>query len=270
MKTRLLVAAVGIPLLLCVLLLLPGVGTAALVALITAVAAYELLSAVDGAKHKNLKYAAAAYALCASVCAWLFGEVSFLPAAVFAVILTAAYAIYIYEREEPLSFGTMAAAVFGAAIIPYMLSCLTMLRMMDDGRLLVLLPLVVAFMSDSGAYFAGKFMGKRKAFPKVSPHKTVEGCIGSIASGLAGVCIYGLVLQLMGNSVNWLGIVLCGVFGNIACQLGDLAFSCIKRLCGIKDYGKLLPGHGGSLDRFDSMSFVAPVIYFVVLWVGIV
>ena len=153
-------------------------------------------------------------------------------------------------------------ALFAGTLVPLMLSSLVSLKIMPDGRLLVLLPIISAFVTDAGAYFTGKFVGKRKAFPHISPKKTVEGCIGGLAVGVASMPIYGaiLILTTYHGIVFW-ALIIYGLAGGVLTELGDLAFSLIKREYNIKDYGRLLPGHGGILDRFDSMVFTAPAIY---------
>ena len=114
---------------------------------------------------------------------------------------------------------------------------------------------------DSGAYFAGRAFGKRKLCPVISPHKTVEGAVGGVISTVICMVLYGLVLQLAFDyKINYLLCIVYGVLGAVASILGDLTFSVIKRQTGIKDYGNLLPGHGGILDRFDSTSIVAPLV----------
>lgn len=112
-------------------------------------------------------------------------------------------------------------------------------------RALIFMPLVLAFTSDSGAYFAGRAFGKHKLAPVISPKKTVEGAIGGVASTVLFVLLYGLVLQLVcGFQVHyWAGLVY-GIAGAVCGMVGDLMFSVVKRQAGIKDYGNVLPGHG--------------------------
>ena len=114
---------------------------------------------------------------------------------------------------------------------------------------------------DSGAYFAGRAFGKHKLCPVISPHKTVEGAVGGVVSTVIFMLVYALVLQLgFSFRINYLYAVIYGVLGAGASMLGDLTFSVIKRQAKIKDYGSLLPGHGGILDRFDSTTVVAPLV----------
>ena len=126
--------------------------------------------------------------------------------------------------------------------------------------MIVLVPFVLAFMSDTGAYFIGKAFGKHKLAPNISPKKTVEGVIGGVLGAVAGMLIFTAVLKhCFGYQVSYIYGVIYGALGSVAAVFGDLCFSLIKRQRGIKDYGYLFPGHGGVLDRFDSMVIVAPL-----------
>ena len=118
-----------------------------------------------------------------------------------------------------------------------------------------------AFSSDSGAYFAGCYLGKHKLAPVISPKKTWEGVAGGAAAAILVMLLYALILDLaFGYEVSLGAAILYGLVGTAVDVLGDLTFSVIKRQTGIKDYGFLLPGHGGILDRFDSMMLVAPLM----------
>ena len=124
---------------------------------------------------------------------------------------------------------------------------------------MILIPFVIAFSSDAGAYFTGFFFGKHKMAPVISQHKTVEGAIGGVISAVVCMVIYALILQFVNFKVNYLYAVIYGLLGSGAGIFGDLCFSVIKRQTGIKDYGNIIPGHGGVLDRFDSMMMVGPL-----------
>jgi phosphatidate cytidylyltransferase len=124
-----------------------------------------------------------------------------------------------------------------------------------------MIPFVVAFLSDSGAYFIGCKYGKRKLAPVISPNKSVEGVAGGLVFAVVGMVLYTAIMQLAFKlHVNYALAILYGAAGTAADVFGDLCFSVIKRQTGIKDYGNLIPGHGGVLDRFDSMLVVAPMI----------
>ena len=155
--------------------------------------------------------------------------------------------------------------LFGGVMIPAFLSCLVQLKMMENGRFLVLLPVICAFLTDSGAYFVGVFFGKHRGITQVSPNKSLEGYVGGILAGGLFMLLYGLALQnFAGMEVSLPTLAVYGVFGSAVTELGDLSFSLIKRQVGVKDYGDLLPGHGGMMDRFDSMVFAAPTMWVMV------
>ncbi|MGM9535358.1 MAG: phosphatidate cytidylyltransferase [Intestinibacter sp.] len=125
-----------------------------------------------------------------------------------------------------------------------------------DGHKLVWLVFIIAFMTDTFAYFSGYLFGKHKLIPNVSPKKTIEGSIGGIFGSTICCLIFGYIFNL---NIVWMLVL--GSIGSIIAQIGDLFASSIKRYVGIKDYGNLIPGHGGVLDRFDSVILVAPFVY---------
>lgn len=150
-------------------------------------------------------------------------------------------------------------------VIPAFLSTLVLLKGMESGRYLVLLPVISAFLTDAGAYFVGVFFGKHKGITRVSPNKSLEGYAGGILFGGLFMLLYGAILhQFGGIEVNFPLMVVYGLVGSAITELGDLSFSLIKRQYGIKDYGNVIPGHGGMLDRFDSMTFAAPALWLMV------
>ncbi len=138
-----------------------------------------------------------------------------------------------------------------------------------NGAFIVWLIFICSWISDSGAYLTGIAIGKHKAFPKLSPKKSVEGCIGGVLASIVIGILYKLVLDLLGfDLIDYPALILiCGV-GSVFSQIGDLAASAIKRFCNIKDYSNLIPGHGGILDRFDSIIFVAPLVYYLGKFLG--
>lgn len=133
----------------------------------------------------------------------------------------------------------------------------------------LLLVFIGVWMTDSGAYFVGSALGKHKLIPDVSPHKTVEGAVGGIVGCILGYVIYALVLQFAFDIiVNYIYLIILAVIVSIIDQIGDLVASFMKREQGIKDFGKIFPGHGGVMDRFDSPIAVAPVVFFILYFVG--
>lgn len=144
---------------------------------------------------------------------------------------------------------------------------ITLLRkQMDMGGYLFGLIFIGAWATDTGAYFVGVLIGKHKLIPSVSPKKTIEGAIGGILGSIVGFVIYALILQTTAKiEVNYLTLIILAAIISVVSQFGDLVASYLKRECNIKDFGHLFPGHGGVLDRFDSIIAVAPTIYFALL-----
>ena len=273
MKQRILVAVIGIPLLLLVLCWAPHWATAALLAALGVIGAHELLAAVSGAeKTKSLWVLAGFMAVC-TVFSTYAGMEAYKGTVLVAVpwLLCAAVALLFllavrwFGRENAIAFQDVCAVLLGGVAIPLAMSCLLRLRLMEFGGGLVLMPLVAAFMSDSAALFTGMACGKHKLAPKASPKKTVEGAVGGLVGGIVGMVLFRIVfffVTVQALSIGWCMVI--GLVGAFMGQLGDLSFSVIKRQCGIKDYGRLLPGHGGVLDRFDSVIFAAPVLWMIV------
>ncbi len=129
-------------------------------------------------------------------------------------------------------------------------------------RLGHILVLAITFLQDTAAYFVGRSLGKHKLAPVLSPKKTVEGAIGGLVGAVAASLI---CIPLLGLPLSIVSGVVIGIIGGIAGPLGDLAESLIKRQVGLKDIGKIIPGHGGVLDRADSLLFTAPVLYYLIL-----
>lgn len=171
----------------------------------------------------------------------------------FCVVFVAAILRYPYFTVEDIGVNLL-----GLVYIGWTFSHLIAFAGMEDGRLLVLYLFVAIWGSDSGAYFVGRFLGRHKLCPRVSPKKTVEGAIGGILTAIA-------LLALLNLYFGMLPPVLVAPLGaaiSVVGQIGDLMESLIKRHYGVKDSGSLIPGHGGVLDRFDSVMLAAPVMYY--------
>ncbi len=154
------------------------------------------------------------------------------------------------------------SVVFSFVYIPYFISFAYRARVMPYGKYLLCLIFFSAWISDSCAYFAGRAFGRHKLAPVLSPKKTVEGSIGGIAGSSVSCLIAAVVLRALHPTEQYLAVfALIGAVGSVISQIGDLAASAIKRTRGIKDYGSIIPGHGGMMDRFDSGIFTAPVVY---------
>lgn len=175
------------------------------------------------------------------------------------LILFMAVYVFTYPRYHS---NQVTGAFFGVVYVAVMLSCIYELRTMTDGKYLVWLIFLASWGCDTCAYCVGMLIGKHKMSPKLSPKKSVEGAVGGVAgAALLGVIYAAVIGKNLSGDLNYMVVfaVICAVGGLIS-MIGDLAASAIKRNHEIKDYGKLIPGHGGILDRFDSVIFIAPVI----------
>ena len=280
MKTRIITAAVLLPVFFLILFVFPSYILTFVVSIICAIAAYELIRAV---KIRNISVLV--YSLIAAIfvpMAIYLSTLLLYPVLTLITLLLSIFFTFIClllievaltfknpkskARGTQLKFRYIPVAVAAGILIPLMLSTLVVLKSMPYGHLFVLLPIIITILTDSGAYFTGITIGKRKAFPRISPNKTVEGCIGGIIAGILGMVLYGFILTLTTSlTIVFPALLLYGLLGAVITELGDLMFSLIKRKCGIKDFGTLMPGHGGALDRFDSLIFTAPVIYLLVV-----
>jgi phosphatidate cytidylyltransferase len=158
----------------------------------------------------------------------------------------------------------VAANLFGTVYIGFMFAYILLLRFIPgpDGLIYVLFAALVTWANDSAAYFVGVNFGRHKLCPRISPKKSIEGSVGGLIGGLVGAALIGLIFK----KPLWIMLVL-GVLVVAAGQFGDLIESIIKRNAGVKDSGSFLPGHGGVLDRFDSLLLAGPVVYYVVTYI---
>lgn len=148
---------------------------------------------------------------------------------------------------------------FGFLYVPLLMAHLMLLRLDQDGVKWIFLLLVIVMTGDSAAYYIGSTLGRRKLYPAVSPNKSIEGALGGLAGSLAGAVLF---RQLVFPELSLLHCVVVTLPAAAMGQLGDLFESLLKRSCGVKDSGTIVPGHGGILDRLDSILFAAPVLYY--------
>jgi phosphatidate cytidylyltransferase len=276
--TRTAVAAVGIPIAVAAMYR-GGWVLAALLALCAVLAARELFQMAEKKRALPLHgvgLAGAAGLVALAAVNPARGIDTPLLNAGLVVIVLAALTASIWRRGvagEPLL--SVAVTVLGA-VYPALLAFALFLRHLPlvasplHGTALLLFPVVLTWLSDTFAYFAGRLWGKKKLIPRVSPGKTVAGALGAVIGTPLAALGYSIFLQ---RFPTWrMGMVEALVFGvlvSVAAQVGDLAESLLKRDVGVKDSGRLLPGHGGALDRFDSLFFTLPLGYaFFVLVVG--
>lgn len=180
-----------------------------------------------------------------------------------ALILIMAVFVFRYPRYK---LAQLFGAFFGIFYTGVTLSFLYMLRMIpDSGAFLVWLIILSSWGCDIFAYLSGMLFGKHKFAHRISPNKSVEGAVGGVVGATVLALIYGIIVRGFIPDMKLVPLVFALIcfFGSVVSQIGDLTASGIKRQVGIKDYGRLFPGHGGVLDRFDSVIIVAPVLYFI-------
>ena len=188
-------------------------------------------------------------------------------AAALAVVVPCLWYLFRF-RDIPSVAGRIAGTITGIVYAGFLTTYLAKLKLIDPKQAgdTVLIVLIVAWLADTGGYFAGRFLGKSKLYEAVSPKKTWAGAWGGLAGSVIGVAALKLITA---SYLSWLDVFLIAIPGGILGQMGDLAESLIKRSVGVKDSGALLPGHGGILDRIDAVLFIAPYVYTYLLARGI-
>ncbi|OJU09514.1 MAG: hypothetical protein BGN88_14850 [Clostridiales bacterium 43-6] len=194
------------------------------------------------------------------------------------------FSVMLYERKT-ITLEQIGLIFMLVLIIPFAFSSLIYLKdlpselnsrnyMAKDGLFFVLLAAFGAWVTDMGAYFVGKFFGKHKLAPTISPKKTIEGAAGGVVLNLVVYIIAGFIWQAMvvdgHGGVQIIPLAFVAILASLIAMLGDLSASFIKRSCHIKDFGNIMPGHGGVLDRFDSILLVAPFLYIVLQYIPII
>lgn len=280
MKTRIITSVVGIGVLILVLFTFDTLFFNLVVALISLLGIHEVYNALGFTKKDWPLYAALVpYTLLIMLSSTQRAR-GMVMAASF--VLLVFYCIYLVVRNGVVSYQKVSGLIVFAAVILYCFYSLIQLKILlpveqygYDAIFFILLILCFAWGGDTCAYFAGRAFGKHKLCPVVSPKKTVEGAIGGVLGtmvfGVAATVIYSVAagrteaFTQSNIGVSMYGII--AVLGIVAAVLGiygDLFASVVKRQCGIKDYGTIFPGHGGILDRFDSVMFIAPFVTMVI------
>ena len=224
-----------------------------------------LLCAKDEKKWNALEMAGMLGVLAYYAAIFFSGDANLLLMCIVAVFMAE---MFLYVVTFPKFQATQVLAAFFAFVYaPVMLSFVYLTRSCPQGIYMVWMILISSWGCDTCAYAVGKLIGKKKIFPILSPHKSLEGCIGGVlgAALIGGLYGHFFVENVFPEqTVAWIIAFICAV-GAVMSMVGDLAASAIKRNHNIKDYGKLIPGHGGIMDRFDSMIVTAPMIYFLTI-----
>jgi len=191
------------------------------------------------------------------------------------VLALAVLLLLVFEviSPQPDSVQRLAYSAFGLLYIPWLLGYVVLLRNFPDpiaGRWTLLLPLLATFATDAGAFLIGRRFGRTRLAPEISPRKTVEGAVGGLAVSFIVVLAYSVLYRgtLFAGELGLINVALISLLVSSSAQLGDLAASLVKRTLQVKDSGSFLPGHGGVLDRTDSVLFTVPLTYFTLRLIG--
>ncbi len=237
------------------------------VALLCAVAVFEMLRVLGFERRIFVAIPAYLLALAAPICVFFKDEIAggtveylTLLALAFAIYLLYLFGYAVLKRGE-VHFSDISAVFSAVAYITVSFTALAMLRYIEHGVYIFVIVFISSCICDIFAYFTGYLFGKHKLIPEISPKKTVEGAIGGTVFAVLGLLIYGLVISRVADiDVNYVILLIYGVILAVVGQFGDLTASLIKREHGVKDYGRIFPGHGGVLDRFDSIMPISLVL----------
>lgn len=270
MKTRVISAVIGL-IVLAAVVYAGKIAIGIAVFLLAVVGIHELYRAFDKIGFKPVY--AAGYASCllllypviqgtysgtdriAGISAFLISE------AIALFLLVAVMFCLIMFSDGRYKIQDVSVTLFGIIYVVFLFSFVTLARNMGNGYLYIWMIFIGAWATDTFAFFTGVTLGKRKILPKISPKKTLEGSIGGVIGCTAAMMAFGVYVSNTVAVPLYHFAIIGGVCGVIS-QIGDWAASAIKRTAGIKDYGNIMPGHGGVLDRVDSILFVAPAVYF--------
>lgn len=219
---------------------------------------YEFYNMVFKGENQMIKWAALTIGSLPAIATYHDGLRPVLGTLVFCIV--GLFVLFLFTNKPDISLlNGLGKGVLGVVYISLLGSHLLLIRGLPLGREWVVLVLATVFCGDTGAYYTGRTLGRHKLWPAVSPGKTVEGCIGGLlASILGGLTIRSLMIANLPLSD---AIIFASVMGIVG-QVGDLCESVVKRASQVKDSGKLLPGHGGMLDRIDGLLFAAPLAYY--------
>lgn len=267
MKQRLITAVFGFAVLIPLMIFSDTPVFAVAVALLAAIGVFEMIGCIGlrGKLEVLLPSLIIAFAvpIMSRYIVKLNGKISYCLAVIAAVLFIYMYYLMVLAvvSKGTKSIMDMALVFLTTSYISIGFASILMLRDLPHGQFLYLLVFIGAWVTDGAAYFVGRAFGKHKLIPDVSPKKTVEGAIGGSIFCALSFLAYGLVVAHFSDStVNAVEIIIAGLIISVISQFGDLIASLIKRHYGIKDYGKIFPGHGGVMDRFDSIISIAPFL----------
>ena len=262
LKMRVLTSVICAPILI-IILLCPSILVTITVIVASMIGLYEYYKAVGLLAHRGLCAMGIVAAVIIPIGLMLSIQETLILVYVYVVALFLIMLIY----NKRVKAADIAMLLLGIIYIPYFLSYIIHIRSMEFGRFFIWLVFIGAFSTDTCAYFAGRMFGRHKLCPDISPKKTVEGAIGGVVGAGIIFVLFGIVVNnvfagfMCGLRFNLLLLFVLGLIAAVVSEIGDLVASSIKRQYDIKDFGNILPGHGGILDRCDSIILVAPTIF---------
>ena len=263
MKERLLSSVIYFSLLLCILLINNKIVDSILITLVSVISMHEYIKCFRQKGYHPIS--AIGYISCFGI--FLMGinidyYTKMLMLRIFVPAILITMFLYIIIKNLDITVIDIAITLLSIVYIPFLFSFVKLILSMEYGRVYIWLVLLGAFMSDIFGYLIGRRFGKHKLCPKISPKKSKEGATAGVIGVIISYVIFTIVAnRIFGMNINMVVMIVASVVISIAGQFGDLAASSIKRFCGVKDFGSIMPGHGGILDRCDSMLFVAPLVY---------
>jgi len=276
LKVRVISAVVGIVLLVAVILLGPEVFGVAM-SIMALIGLYEFYNSVSSAGFRPIR--TVGYISCIPLFligigagfSWVGSIFTYSePIKVFFlglfIVVLVLFSLIVFQHKR-FNIVDIALTLFGPTYVVFLFLFVILTRNLENGMLFILLIFIGAWGTDTFAYFTGMFLGRRKVLPVISPKKTLEGTIGGVVGTILATVAYGVLIINKTYNIPFYHFILIGALNGAVSQIGDWGASSIKRHVNIKDYGKIMPGHGGVLDRFDSILFIAPIVYFYYIFV---
>lgn len=245
---------------LLIFLFLGGIYLKILTMILALLGTYEFYKVLKVKKINTINYVG--YALCLIYYLTIGSNINY-KLTFFILILALLLLLCIPIIDLDYNFLDVAATLLGFLYISVFFSFITLTSMKKYGEFLVWIIFISSWLCDTAAYYSGRYLGKHKLCPKISPKKTIEGSIGGLLGSIFGCFIFGIIIFKYGGvKIPIYHYIIIGLLSGILGQFGDLVASSIKRYVDVKDYSNLIPGHGGILDRFDSILFSSVVVFY--------
>ena len=271
LKQRVVFGVLGAILAIAVITLCPVYIIGICVGLISVIGLYEFYEVSKiNSNHSPLRIIGYTFAIISTIGTIYLSSDVLKYSGTFAICFLFLMIIGMIVFRKKTTFADVALIYTGTLYVVFFFMHILLIRQLNNGKILIWILFIGAWATDTFAYFCGRLFGKHKLCPSISPKKTIEGAIGGVVGSIACICIYSHIISAINNiPYNLLNSVLISIIIAIFSQLGDLAASCIKRDYNAKDYGNLIPGHGGILDRFDSVLLIAPLVYYSLAFIPI-